>query len=157
MDEVYIVSTRGERRYLWHVVDQGGDVLDNLVQKRKDKHAAVRFFKKLKKGQGCSAREIVTDNLTRYGAVRKVVMSTSMHCDDRYVNNRTEVSHEHTHEHRNDRCGDFNLLDRPKNSWLFTIRSITFFCLGRHLPCATNYRMLRSRSSQTWQQVTCIY
>ena len=67
-----------------------------LVQKRKDKNAAERFFKKLMKGQGRSAREIVTDKLPRYGAARKAVMPTSMHCHERYANNRAEVSHEHT-------------------------------------------------------------
>jgi putative transposase len=51
MDEVYIVTVRGERLYLWRAVDQDGDVLDILVQKRKYKGAAVRFFKKLMKGQ----------------------------------------------------------------------------------------------------------
>jgi len=63
MDEVYIVMIRGERRYLWRAVDQDGDVLDILVQKRKNKQAAVRFFKKLMKGQGRSARLIVTDKI----------------------------------------------------------------------------------------------
>ncbi len=96
MDEVYIVTVRGERRYLWRAVDQDGDVLDILIQKRKDKQAAARFFKKLLKGQGRSAREIITDKLSSYGAARKEIMSTSMHCDDRYANNRAEVSHEHT-------------------------------------------------------------
>ncbi len=68
MDEVHVVTVRGERRYLWRAVDQeslprersecfgNGDILDILVQKRKDKQAAVRFFKKLMKGQGRSAR-----------------------------------------------------------------------------------------------------
>ena len=55
LDEVYIVTIRGERRYLWRAVDQDGDVLDILVQKRKDKRAAERFIKKLMKGQGRSA------------------------------------------------------------------------------------------------------
>ncbi len=77
MDEVYIVTVRGERRYLWRAVDQDGDVLDILVQKRKDKRAAERFFKKLMKGQGRSAREIVTDKLPSYGAARKAVGSAS--------------------------------------------------------------------------------
>ena len=65
MDEVYIMTVRGERRYLWRAVDQDGDVLDILVQKRKDKQAVVRFFKKLMKGQGRSAREIVTDKTSQ--------------------------------------------------------------------------------------------
>jgi hypothetical protein len=51
-----------------------GDVLDILVQKRKDKRAAECFFKKLMKGQGSSAREIVTDKLPSYGAARKAIM-----------------------------------------------------------------------------------
>jgi putative transposase len=92
MDEVYIVTVRGERGYLWCAVDQDGDVLDILVQKRKDKKAAERFFKKLMKGQGRSAREIVTDKLAGYGAARKAVMPTSMHCHERYANNRAEES-----------------------------------------------------------------
>jgi putative transposase len=76
LDEVYIVTVSGERRYLWRAVDQDGDVLDILVQKRMDKRAAVRFFKKLMKGQGRTARLIVTDKLPSYGAARKVIMPT---------------------------------------------------------------------------------
>lgn len=72
---------------MWRVVDQDGDVLDIMVQKRKRKQAAVRFFRKLMKG-----REIVTDELPSYGAARKAVMSTSMHCYDRYANNRSEIN-----------------------------------------------------------------
>ena len=45
LDEVFIVTVRGERRYLWRAVDQDGDVLDILVQKSKDKGAAKRFFR----------------------------------------------------------------------------------------------------------------
>jgi len=63
------------------------------VQKRKDKWAAMQFFKKLMKGQGCSTRKIVTDKLPSYGAAKKVIMPASMHCNDRYANNRAEVSH----------------------------------------------------------------
>ncbi len=89
------MTVRGERRYLWRAVDQEslpherseffgyGDVLDILVQERKGKRAAESFFKKLMKGQGRSAREIVTDKLPSYGAARKTIMSTSMHCCDR--------------------------------------------------------------------------
>jgi putative transposase len=67
-----------------------GDVLDILVQKRKDKRAAERFFKKPMKGQGRSAREIFTDQLPSFGAARKAIMSTSRHCCDRYASNRAE-------------------------------------------------------------------
>ena len=95
MDEVFI-RIRGKQHCLWRAVDLDGDVLDILIQKRKDKQAAIRFFKKLMKGQGRSARQIVTDKLPSYGAAKNEIMSTSMHCSDRYANNRAEVSHEHT-------------------------------------------------------------
>ncbi len=155
MDEVYIVMVRGERRYLWRAVDQDGDVLDILVQKRKDKQAAVRFFKKLMKGQGCSARKIVTDKLPSYGAARKVVMPTSMHCHDRYANNRAEVSHEHTRAQER-QMRRFKSPGQAQRFLSVHSQVHNLFRVGRHLLRASNYRTLRSRSFETWQQVTCV-
>ncbi|MBE3658142.1 hypothetical protein BOO92_15795 [Vibrio navarrensis] len=51
LDEVFI-KINGVLHYLWRAVDQDGDEIDILVQKRKDKKAAMRFFKRLLKGQG---------------------------------------------------------------------------------------------------------
>src|SRR6266700_4036485 len=45
MDEVFL-TIRGERHYLWRAVDQDGNVLDILVQSRRNKKAAKRFFRK---------------------------------------------------------------------------------------------------------------
>ena len=153
MDEVYIVTVRGERRYLWRAVDQDGDVLDILVQKRKDKQSAVRFFKKLMKGQGCSARKIVTDKLPSYGAARKEIMPTSMHCHERYANNRAEVSHEHTRAQER----QMRRFKSPGQAQRFLVvhsQVHNLFRIGRHLLRAANYRLLRSRSFEMWQQVT---
>jgi putative transposase len=96
------------------------------VQKRKDKRDAERFFKKLMKGQGRSAREIVTDKLPGYGAARKAIMPTSMHCHERYANNRAEVSHEHTRAQER-QMRELNHPDRHSDFWLFTVRFITSF------------------------------
>jgi putative transposase len=49
MDEVFL-TIKGERPYLWRAVDQVGTVLDILVQRRWDKQAAKKFFRKLLKG-----------------------------------------------------------------------------------------------------------
>jgi len=51
LDEVF-VTIQGQRQYLWRAVDQDGDVLDILVQRRRDARAANRFLRKLLKGQG---------------------------------------------------------------------------------------------------------
>ena len=50
LDEVF-VTIQGRRHYLWRAVDHDGDVLDILVQSRRDCRAATRFFRKLLKGQ----------------------------------------------------------------------------------------------------------
>jgi putative transposase len=62
LDELFVMI-QGERRYLWRAVDQDGDVIDILVQSRRNRHAAERFFRKLLKGQGSEPRRLVTDKL----------------------------------------------------------------------------------------------
>ncbi len=52
MDEM-VLTIRGKKHYLWRAVDQDGNVLDILVQSRRNKKAAKRFFRKLLKGATC--------------------------------------------------------------------------------------------------------
>ncbi len=68
------MTIQGERQYLWRAVDQDGDVLDILVQPRRNRRAAERFFRKLLKGQGSEPRRLVTDKLRSYGAARRSTM-----------------------------------------------------------------------------------
>ena len=63
LDEVF-VTIQGQRRYLWRAVDQDGDVIDILVQSRRDCRAATRFFRKLLKGQERTPGRLVTDKLS---------------------------------------------------------------------------------------------
>ena len=125
-----------------------------LVQKRKDKQAATRFFKKLMKGQGCSAREIVTDKLPSYGVARKAIMPTSMHRHDRYANNCAEVSHQHTRA-QEQQMRRFKSPGQAHRFLAVHSQVHNLFRVGRHLLQATNYWLLRNRLFETWQQVTC--
>ena len=93
-----VVTIKGKWHYLWRAVDQDGDVQDILLQERKDKQAAKRFFRKLLKGQGRAPNRIVTDKLPSYRAARHEMKANVPHCRDRYLNNRAEVSHEHARE-----------------------------------------------------------
>jgi putative transposase len=70
LDEVFI-KINGRLQYLWRAVDQDGNVLDILVQNRRDKAAARRFFRRLMKRTGAVPRVIVTDKLRSYGAARR--------------------------------------------------------------------------------------
>ena len=60
LDEVF-VTIQDERQYLWRAVDQDGDVIDILVQPRRDRKAAKRFFRKLLKGLCRVPGRLVTD------------------------------------------------------------------------------------------------
>ncbi len=62
------MTIQGQQHYLWRAVDQDGDVIDILVQPRRDRRAAERFFRKLLKGQGGVPRRMVTDKLRSYAA-----------------------------------------------------------------------------------------
>ena len=106
LDEIF-VTMHGRRQYLWRAVDQDGDLLDILVQSRRDRRAAVRFFRKVLKGQGRSPRRLVTDKLRSYSAAHRTVMRTVVHSTRQYENNRAEVSHQPT-RHASDRCAGSN-------------------------------------------------
>jgi len=93
LDELF-VSIQGRRQYLWRAVDQDDDVIDILLQPRRDRLAAARFFRKLLKGQGREPRRLVTDKLRSYAAAKRTVMPTVIHDTGGYANNRAEVSHE---------------------------------------------------------------
>ena len=54
------LTTKGERRYLWRAVAQDGHVLDIVVQRRRDKQAAKKFFRKLLKGLSYVLRVFIT-------------------------------------------------------------------------------------------------
>jgi putative transposase len=64
LDELF-VTLNGRRQYLWRAVDEDGDVIDILVQPRRNRRAAIRFFRKLLKRQGCVPRRLITDGGAR--------------------------------------------------------------------------------------------
>ena len=70
LDEVF-VKIQGRRRYLWRAIDQDGELIDILVQSRRDRQAAARFFRTLLKDQGRVPRRLVTDKLRSYSAAHR--------------------------------------------------------------------------------------
>src|ERR1700740_41313 len=95
LDEVFL-TIRGERHYLWRAVDQDGNVLDILVQSRRNKKAARRFFRKLLKGLQYVPRVIITDKLKSYGAAKRELLRSVEHRQHKGLNNRAENSHQPT-------------------------------------------------------------
>jgi putative transposase len=67
LDEM-VVRINGQRMYLWRAVDDEGELLDMLVQKRRNKRAALKLLRKLLSHQGVHPETITTDKLPSYGA-----------------------------------------------------------------------------------------
>jgi transposase-like protein len=93
LDEVFC-KINGELVYLWRAVDQEGDTLEVLVQKRRNAKAARRFLRRLLKRLGYAPRAIVTDKLSSYAAARSATMPAVEHRRGGRLNNRAENSHQ---------------------------------------------------------------
>ena len=153
MDEIS-VTINGVRHYLWRAVDQDNNVIDILVQKRRDKGTTKRFFRKILKRQGQSPRRMVTDKLESYGAAQKEVIPSVVHCQDRYANNRAEASHQQTRQ-RERQVQRFKSPGQAQCFLAIHSQVYNLFRVGRHLLKAGHYRMFRARAFSTWQEVTC--
>ena len=152
LDELF-VTIQGQRQYLWRAVDQDGDVLDILVQPRRDQRAAKRFFRKLLKGQGSEPRRLVTDKLRSYGAAHRTVMPSVLHDTSRYANNRAEVSHQPTRQ-RERQMRRFKSAAQAQRFLSVHGVILNLFRVGRHLLRPANHRMLRARSFVVWSEET---
>jgi len=97
LDEVFC-RINGELVYLWRAVDQDGETLDILVQKRRNARAAKRFLRKLLKGLRYVPRAMVTDKLSSYSAAREELLPGIEHRRGGRLNNRAENSHQPTRE-----------------------------------------------------------
>jgi putative transposase len=153
LDEVFI-KINGVLHYLWRAVDQGGDEIDILVQKRKDAKAAKRFFKKLLKGQQATPIKIVTDKLKSYSAAKRETMPSTEHSTQQYENNRCELSHQPTRR-QEQQMRRFKSQGQAQRFLSCHGVVNNLFRLGRHLMKASNYRILRDRAFDEWTRVSC--
>ena len=78
LDELF-VRINGRQQYLWRAVDQDGDVIDILLQSRRDQRAAERFLRRLLRGQGKQPFRIITDKLKSYGAASRTILPGVTH------------------------------------------------------------------------------
>ncbi|MFF4148466.1 IS6 family transposase [Streptomyces sp. NPDC001698] len=152
LDEVFI-TINGERKYLWRAVDQDGNVLDILVQNRRNKAAARRFFRRLLKGTGAVPRVIVTDKLRSYGAAHREVMPSVEHRSHKGLNNRAENSHQPTRQRERAMKG-FRSVGGAQR-FLSAFSGISpHFRPRRHLMTAPDHRTEMINRFAIWDQIT---
>jgi putative transposase len=154
LDEVFLMI-HGERHYLWRAVDQEGSVLDILVQRRRDKKAAKKFFRKLLKGCQYVPRVIVTDKLKSYGAAKREVLPSVEHRQHRYLNNRAENSHQPTRQ-REYRMQGFKSPGHAQRFLAAYGPIVQHFRLRRHRLSAPAYRQEIKNRFRSWQEVTSL-
>ena len=153
MDKLFI-RIRGERYYLWRAVDQDGQTLDILVQKRRNTGAAGRFFRKLLKGLQYVPNGVVTDKLRSYRAAHRTTLPSVRHyCTTQYANNRAEVSHQPTRQ-RERQMRRFKSLRHVQRFLSVHSPINNLFRNGRHLSKTAHYRLFRDKAFATWRDVT---
>jgi putative transposase len=143
----------GTIHYLWRAVDQHGNVLDILVQSRRNALAARKFFRKLLKGLWYVPRVLVTDKLASYGPAYRVVMPSVQHRQSKYLNNRAENSHQPTRQ----RERAMKRFTSPGHAqrFLSAFSGISpHFRPRRHLLSAADYRQVMADRFTVWNEIT---
>ena len=129
-------------------------MIDILVQAKRDRRAAARFFRKLLKGQGSVPQRVITDKLRSYAAAHRAVMPSVVHATAQYANNRVEVSHQPTRQHERQMRRFKSAAHVQRFASVHGIVQ-NLFRVGRHLLRSAHHRLLRRRAFHVWDAVTC--
>jgi putative transposase len=152
LDEVCL-TIKGHRHYLGRAVDQDGNVLEILVQRRRDKQAAKKFFRKLRKGLTYIPRVLITDKLQSYGAAKREILPGVEPRPQRSLNNRAENSHQPTRQ-RERRMQRFKSPGHAQRFLSAAGPSAQHFRLRRHLLPAPTYRQEMVHRFRLWHEIT---
>jgi putative transposase len=135
--------------YMWRAVDSEGEVLDVMVQPRRDKVAAVKLLRRLLKRQGFAPNVIVTDKFRSYGAALQLVGFSGRHEQGVRVNNRAENSHQPVRRRERKMQG----FKSPASAQRFVaIHAAVYniFNVQRHLIRRATLRRFRAEAHQAW-------
>ena len=152
LDEVF-VSIKGTRMYLWRAVDSEGEVLDILVQRRRDKKAALKLMRKLLKKQGFVPTSVVTDKLPSYRAALGDLGLSKRHETGGRKNNRAENSHQPVRRRERQMQG----FKSPGSAQRFLSTHAAIyntFYTQRHLICRNTLRQFRGEALDQWRHAT---
>ena len=149
-----VVSIQGRRTYLWGAVDSEGEVLDLLVQSKRDTKAALRLMRKLLKKQGYAPDKLVTDKLGSYGAAQRELRLAARHEQGLRKNNRAENSHQPVR--RRERKMQRFKSARSAQRFLSMHAAVhNTFNLQRHLVCRRSVAA-RDRCGLTWPKIWAV-
>ncbi len=150
LDEVF-VRINGEIHYLWRAVDHEGEVLEAVVTKRRNRKAALRFLRKAMKRYG-QPEVIVTDRLRSYPAALKVIGNVARQVTGRWLNNRSENSHQ-PFRRRERAMAKFRSAKSLQKFSAIHASIHNLFNVERHLCSRDNFKLNRSAALAEWRQL----
>ena len=151
-DEVYL-KIDGRLVYLSRAVDSEGEVLDILIQTKRNKAAALKLMRKLLKKYGFAPENLVTNNLRSYHAAARDLGIAHRHRTGRWRNNRAENSHQPTRR-RERKMQGFKSVGQHRRFLSFHAAAHNTFNVQRHLISATTHRVFRASAMDTWRAAT---
>jgi putative transposase len=153
LDEM-VVKIGGRRMYLWRTVDDEGEVLDMLVQKRRNNAAVLKLLRKLLKNQGIHPETITTDKLASYRAAARDLGLTSRHRPGGMrENNRAENSHL-TIGRRERKQQKFKSQGSAQRFLSSHAAVYNTYNLQPHLISRPGLRTLRAQAQEAWAAAT---
>jgi putative transposase len=152
LDEVF-VRINGKCVYLWRAVDREGEVLDVLVQSRRNKQAALKLMRKLLKSQGFCPTVVVTDKLPSYGAALSNLGMKARHITGGRSNNRAENSHLPIRQ-RERRMQRFKSAGSAQRVLSTHAAIYNTFNVQHHLISRRTLRHFRAEAMRRWDTVT---
>jgi len=147
LDEVAI-TINGVKHWPWRAVDGNGDVLDILIQTRRNAKAARRFFGRLVTAFG-KPRVVITDKLRSYTKPFRAIAPGADHRAHKGLNNRIEGSHRPTRR----REKIFGRFKSPRQAQRFLVahdQISIVFRPRRYRLSAVSYRHARADAFDLW-------
>ena len=141
----------GRQVYLWRAVDDEGEVLDILVQARRDKDAALRLLHKLLKRQGLLPTSIVTDGYRAYDAALRDLRLSRVHRRGKRLNNLAESSPMPIRR-REWKMQGFRSVGSAQRFLSSHSAVYNTFNICRHLTTAPTHRILRQHAFNAWNE-----
>lgn len=145
-----MVRINGQRMHIWRAVDKEGGARDVLVQKRRNKKAALKLLRKILKNQGAAPEAIVTDGLRSRRAAMKVMVCMDRHKPGRLRNNnRAENSHLAI-QRRERKMQRFKSLGQAQPIVSTYSAIYNMFNIQRQLISRNTMRIFRDRALAEW-------
>ena len=144
------VRIGGKQMHLWRAVDDEGEVLEVLVQRRRDQAAAWKLMRRLLRKQGFAPAVVTTDKLRSYGAAFAEIGITARHEQGLRKNNRAEVSHQPIRR-RERKMQRFKSPGSAQRSVSMHAAAYNTFDVQRHPISRRALRTFRAEAMEQWR------